>query len=203
MDSMKKIQKKIQKNGCCFYNLMLYSLTGLACSVFCCHAYSFCSLSGTYYAMKQFLFIYVPYIWSSFSSPNCLFVIANVIIVFLVGESNFMGSSGNSSSPATDLYDEYVQRSITRLRAREAADKIDEEKPHEQIVEQSVKRVHQVKDVNKEKQAKFEQAKEKDDEDREEDGLPAEELNKRVEDFIARVNKQRWLEAKSLICCKA
>ncbi|KAH9772483.1 DUF4408 domain-containing protein [Citrus sinensis] len=171
MDSMKKIQKK----GCYLYNLMLYSLTGLACSVFCCHAYS----------------------------PKCIFIIANVIIAFLVGESNFMGSSGNSSSPATDLYDEYVRRSRTRLRARVAAQKIDEKKPHEQIVERSVKRVHQVKDVDKGKQTKVEQEKEKDDGDQEEPGLPAEELNKRVEEFIARVNKQRWLEERKLICCKA
>lgn len=114
-----------------------------------------------------------------------------------------MGSSGNSSSPATDLYDEYVQRSRTRLRAGVAAQKIEEQKPHEQIVERSAKRVHQVKDVNKEKQTKIEREKEKDDEDQEEAGLPAEELNKRVEEFIARVNKQRWLEARSSICCKA
>lgn len=199
MDSMKKIQKK----GCYLYNLMLYSLTGLACSVFCCHAYRFCSLSCTYCSVEQFLFMHVPHIWSSFSSPKCIFIIANVIIAFLVGESNFMGSSGNSSSPATDLYDEYVRRSRTRLRARVAAQKIDEKKPHEQIVERSVKRVHQVKDVDKGKQTKVEQEKEKDDGDQEEPGLPAEELKKRVEEFIARVNKQRWLEERKLICCKA
>ncbi|KAE8679947.1 putative Protein HVA22 [Hibiscus syriacus] len=30
--------------------------------------------------------------------------------------------------------------------------------------------------------------------------LPAEELNKRVEEFIARVNKQRWKEAQLMVC---
>ncbi|KAF8040935.1 hypothetical protein BT93_B2991 [Corymbia citriodora subsp. variegata] len=33
----------------------------------------------------------------------------------------------------------------------------------------------------------------------EEDGIPADELKKRAEEFIARVNRQRWLEARSLM----
>ncbi|KAG5522017.1 hypothetical protein RHGRI_034283 [Rhododendron griersonianum] len=44
----------------------------------------------------------------------------------------------------------------------------------------------------------YEQDKEE-EEGRDEEGesdLPTEELNKRIEDFIAKVNRQRWLEAR-------
>ena len=55
--------------------------------------------------------------------------------------------------------------------------------------------------VEEEKEEKEEEEEKDGDEDGEEDqpGLPAEELNKRVEEFIARINKQRWLEAKLLV----
>lgn len=42
-----------------------------------------------------------------------------------------------------------------------------------------------------------------DGEAEEEAGLPVEELNKKAEEFIARVNKQMWLEAKLSVCTEA
>ncbi|KAJ4710791.1 Zinc finger E-box-binding homeobox 1 [Melia azedarach] len=190
----KLLAMKNQKKGYFIYNLMIYSLTGLACSLFCCYPYWFSSLSCS---IKQFLFIHFPYIFSSFCNPKWLFIIANVIIVFLVGESNLMSSSANSS-PANDFYDEYVER-CRRIRGTASTfpEKKEEKKPHER------QRVDEVKEVIKAKEASVEGEEEKERDGEEEAGLPTEELNKRVEEFIARVNKQRWLEARSLVCCKA
>lgn len=44
----------------------------------------------------------------------------------------------------------------------------------------------------------YEQDKEEEEgrDDEGESDLPTEELNKRIEDFIAKVNRQRWLEAR-------
>ena len=69
------------------------------------------------------------------------------------------------------------------------------------LVEESLHKVEEEKEENEEKEEKEEEEEKDGDEDGEEDqpGLPAEELNKRVEEFIARINKQRWLEAKLLV----
>lgn len=54
-----------------------------------------------------------------------------------------------------------------------------------------------------EKEKKEEEIEQEKKEEEEAAGIPAEELNKRVEAFIARVNKQRSLEARFLVCSKA
>jgi len=60
------------------------------------------------------------------------------------------------------------------------------------------------KDAHEEVKVKEDRHEEKEiSEEEEESGLPPEELNRRVEEFIARVNKQRWLQAQLLVCCKA
>lgn len=46
-----------------------------------------------------------------------------------------------------------------------------------------------------------EETMEEEDSMEEEMGLPTDELNRRVEDFIARFNMERQLEARMLVCC--
>ena len=59
------------------------------------------------------------------------------------------------------------------------------------LVEESLHKVEEEKEEKEEEEEK--------DGEEDQPGLPAEELNKRVEEFIARINKQRWLEAKLLV----
>ncbi|XWS54027.1 hypothetical protein CRYUN_Cryun10bG0053100 [Craigia yunnanensis] len=264
MDSIKvekfQAMKKYRKSQF-LHNFLLHLLAGLACSLFFSNPFWFPSLCSS---MKHFFIISLPCIWSSFFNPKCLFIVVNVIVVFLIGESRL---SGPNSSPGRDIYNEYTERS-RRLRGVSALT------PQEKIREPQEKRVEEVekkaelkevfntvedKEVNskeeneelvemkevtlggkeekeEEKEIKVkeviitevEEAKQEDrvgeetseiveeeaayeeayeDKEREifeeEVGLPAEELNKRVEEFIARVNKQRWLEAQLLVRCKA
>lgn len=185
MASVKRV-KKLQANknyekGCFFVcNLVIvYALTGLACSLFWSYPFWFSSVSC---CMTQVLFIRLLYIWSSFSNnPKWLFVVVNVIIVVLVGESNFLGSKSSSLSAVDQYYDKYVERS-KRLSG----------------LDSNYNTVQEKKEVKMDKKDQ-----EEEEEDEEEVGLPAQELNKRVEEFIARVNKQRWLEEKSIVCCPA
>ncbi|KAG4213005.1 hypothetical protein ERO13_A01G022800v2 [Gossypium hirsutum] len=214
-------------------------------------------------SMKQFAIISLPCIWSSFFNPKCLFIVVNVIVVFLVGESGLVGSK---VSPVRDVYDEYVERnrrvrgvSVSTTVPREVGDykamdseegkggfdQTDEEEEEEKGLfevkevitseaesgeEEQTREVEEeegsfeVKDIITSKVDPLEE--ERTCEIKEEKGLievqetktwkvehgrsivkdhqeiELPEFNKRVEEFIARVNKQRWMEAQLLVSCK-
>ncbi|XP_043703812.1 uncharacterized protein LOC122653917 [Telopea speciosissima] len=141
--------------------------------------------------MRSFLF-----------TPKCLFVVCNIIIIFLVGESKLVGSS--SPSPAADdIYDEYMKRSQSLRRFSSHEEKIEARNDLElPLIEETIKRVHE---DEQEERGQNEGEKENSEGDNnslngeEEPGLPPDELKQRVEDFIARVNRQRRLEAEQLI----
>lgn len=68
------------------------------------------------------------------------------------------------------------------------------------MIEESTKGDDEVTEVKERKTEEEQEVMEGDGEKEEEEaGLPAEELRKRVEEFIARVNKQRWLEGKEFV----
>ncbi|KAJ9169295.1 hypothetical protein P3X46_017502 [Hevea brasiliensis] len=221
------------------HSIFFHALIALTCSLLCSYPYWFPSLC---YSIKQFLFLSLTSTtYSSFFSPKCLFLVVNVIVVFLIGESILVGSH---SSPAGEIYDEYVERSrnlrgvpsSATLQEKEVELNLNEEKRvtivqdeqvkeeikqvieeteteefHEVEAEAQEEEVHQVEteaqeEVEAEAEAKanqteieeeYEEEKERDGE--EETSLPAEELKRRVEEFIARVNKQRWLEEARLL----
>lgn len=58
---------------------------------------------------------------------------------------------------------------------------------------------NEIHEEEEEDEQEEDKEQEKEEEEEEATWIPAEELNKRVEDFIARVNKQRWLEARFLV----
>ncbi|XP_035540629.1 uncharacterized protein LOC118344290 [Juglans regia] len=235
MNSYKKINQFL-------YNLILHSLISLSCSLLFSYPYWFPSLRCT---MKHFLSASLPNISAVFTNPKCLFVVVNVIVVFLVGESKLVASN---SSPVGDLYDEYIERSqnlrgqkystfqeireveknsetqdhgynniINHASLREEEsnrpDEKEEKKLEMNLIEDSSsstttriegKEVIKEKEKEKEKEVvKAEEEKEvnvkaEDDvelDEEEETGLPAEELNRRADEFIARVNRQMWIEA--------
>ena len=159
---------------------------------------------------KLFFIESLPKVSGIVLGPKCLFLVFNLIIVFLVGESRL-----SSSSPKPDICEEYVvhTKSLKRVSSGEGKgngcalvspplveDRRENEKEEERVL--NVKEEEEEEErVNKENEEEKEEEFGEDEEEREERGLPAEELNKRVEDFIARVYKQRRLEARMLVCC--
>lgn len=214
-----------KKSDPLFQSLIIHSLIALACSLFCSYSYSF---PNSFYTIKHLVFYSLPNTWSWFLNPSCLFMVVNFIVVFLIGESRL---SGKQSSPAADIYDEYVARAQTlRRRPSTAFQEMDDPKEenangiedHKQVDEVLLKEENDGHDEDfeeceeigienekdeeeeeeekeKEKEEEIEHELEQEQEQEEAVGMPAEELNKRVEDFIARVNKQRWLEARFLV----
>ncbi|XP_059658721.1 uncharacterized protein LOC132305052 [Cornus florida] len=141
--------------------------------------------------MSHFVFVGTQSFISVFLNPKCLFIVGNVIVVILVRESKLAVSR---PSPATEIYDEYVRRSQALRKASTYKEKKEEGKLTEKLTGQEKK--NSIETGLKKKNMQTIERDRKGDRHREEEepGLPVQELNKRVEDFIARVNKQRWLE---------
>lgn len=132
-----------------------------------------------------------------FFGPKCLFLLCNLIVIYLVTESKLMGSSPPSALPDSNVYSEYVKHSQGFRRFSSAVGGKEEEKKLEVIKEAVVEDIEEVERGGGEvKRKKGDYGL--DGEEEEEPGLPTDELNKRVEAFIARVSKQRRLEAEMM-----
>ncbi|XP_006645256.1 uncharacterized protein LOC102709973 [Oryza brachyantha] len=108
-------------------------------------------------------------------SPKCLFVVGNLIVAFLVGESR-LSPKAEPASLVNDIHEEHVKRNAaTGAKAVAAID-------HNAMVGE----------LGQGEEEEEEEEEEEDDDDEEE-----EELHQRVEDFIARVRRQRRMEDKS------
>lgn len=112
-------------------------------------------------------------------SPKCLFVVGNLIVAFLVGESR-LGSRRDDDQPAlvNEIHEEHEKKNaamVANTSTAAVAVAVVADHSHSAIVGV----------VGEEVEVKEEEEGEE------------EELHKRVEDFIARVKKQRKLEAKS------
>ncbi|KAI3467749.1 hypothetical protein Pfo_024412 [Paulownia fortunei] len=174
----------------------LYSLISLITCFFFSYPFWFPS-------MKHFLSL-LPNNTSFFLNAKCFFIAGNLIVFILIGESKLKRSSRSSS--ASDIYDEYVarsRRSYDTVNPKEINGSMKslniEEKSHgnkEKIYHEEKKkemRVCKSEVWNKSEIVRRERTKGKQEEQL---YVPREELTQRVEAFIARVNKQRLLEAK-------
>ncbi|RWR87012.1 DUF4408 domain-containing protein [Cinnamomum micranthum f. kanehirae] len=200
--ALEKLQamKRYNRKNHFLQRLFQFSLTAFVLGL--CASKGLASLCSF---MKLFFFGSLPNIGAFVFGPKCLFVLGNMIVIYLVGESKLVGSS-SSDSPTSDAYDEYVKhsRGLIKLSTKER-----KEKSEVSLVEENVEVVTETIVEDEEKKGREEEKKGREDKnmkkgvvdlDREEEfGLPADELNKRVEDFIARVNEQRKLEAKMMV----
>ena len=194
MDSkLEKIQaiKKYKRNQL-IKNLFLYSLTAFTC-LFFSSPFWLPSLSSS---MEVLLLVYVPKIPSLFFSSKFVFIAGNLIVVALIGESKIFSSE---SSPASEsYYEEYI--SNRQIKLQKVSGPV--EKKEGYIEEKKI--IWENKAVLDEK-GRVEQrvgVVEKELEDLDGDDevtLPNEDLKKRADDFIARVNKHRIL-ARELLC---
>ncbi|WOK94479.1 hypothetical protein Cni_G03181 [Canna indica] len=114
----------------------------------------------------------LPNLVAVVSAPKCLFLVGNVIVLLLVGESKLLRTS---SGPASDIYDEYMMN-------------------------------RKGKNLEQQAESRSEKGRRMAEDERDElDYLDGEEdewlceVDKRAEDFIARVNWQRKLEARRLL----
>ncbi|KAL0442837.1 UNVERIFIED_CONTAM: hypothetical protein Slati_2006400 [Sesamum latifolium] len=175
--------------------------------------------------MKHILFSFRNYI-SLCCNAKCFFIVGNLIVLVLVRESRAAKSS--RPSPASDTYDEYVARSesLSKVNSDVLVEKKEEdgdvqgvnieEKSHGNVKdasdEEKKREMRVCKTMHHEEKKRGMRAcksevwgeseivkwKEANGEKEDQLVLPREELNKRVEAFIARVNKQRLFEAKSV-----
>lgn len=122
MDSIKaqkfQAMKTYKKAHKFVYNFVVYTLTAFLSSLF--YLYMFCFPSMRQY----FLFDFLPNIYSFLLTPKFLFLLGNTIVIILfLGESSSNAGS-SSSSPATEIYDEYMEirrRNNDLIRRRHVA----------------------------------------------------------------------------------
>ncbi|KAF9671738.1 hypothetical protein SADUNF_Sadunf12G0079500 [Salix dunnii] len=181
-------------------NFFLYSLTVLTCTLFCSSPFWFPSL---FESMKLFLFVSPPKPGSVFLSPKFIFIVGNLIIFVLVGESKFFAPN---SPPATGVYyDEYIdhKRSLQTVSSVEQNKETNMEKSSKEKSSRTCENgeKNEGKGLAEGNLKVHKERKYLEEEEEEEDfSLPTEELNKRADDFIARVNRQRMVEAMLLVC---
>ena len=181
MDSIKTEKLQAMKT---LQNLILHSLTALVFALLCSYPFWFPCLCS---CVKHFAFVSLPNRMSLFFNPKCLFIVGNAIIAFLIGESKL---ACLRSSPATEIREEAFTHTVEK-----------EERLETDFAEESANKIedkYMVESVNGEVKARDDDGNGNGQENEEEEcGLPStEELNKRVENFIAKVNRQRWLEAR-------
>ncbi|XWS47787.1 hypothetical protein CRYUN_Cryun13aG0015200 [Craigia yunnanensis] len=170
----------------------LYTFIPFACSIFCSSPFWFPYLFSS---MKDLLFISLPKMSSILYSPKILFLVGNLIVVVLIGESKYFASGSSLSGDV--YYDEYVDRSRTLRNSSTLEVKKEKKmKPLEEnlkrtcLVSVTGRLVEEIREVKKQKN---------DLEGEQQLILPTEELKKRADDFIARINRQRKLEARLLL----
>ncbi|KAL5726888.1 hypothetical protein ACHQM5_000133 [Ranunculus cassubicifolius] len=178
--------------------LILYCFIVLSCCLLCSTPFWLPSLVSS---SKAFIFVSVPSIGALLFTPKCLFVVCNIIIIILIGESKYVGSS---SSTDNEIYHEYVKRTATvRTQPKPEKQEVVDTKFEITTIAEEKENINE-EQGNGGEANEVETVKEDefgDGEEKEEDvALPAEELNKKFDDFIAKVNNQRRLEARQLVC---
>ncbi|XP_052205638.1 uncharacterized protein LOC127810290 [Diospyros lotus] len=184
MDPIEPARKLLAKEK---WKMRQILIKALICSLFCSCPFWFPKLCSS---VNHFACVSLPHLKSFFVNPMCLFVVGNAIVVFLVGESKLAAGS-SSSSTSTDTHD---QEHVCNV-----------EKNHEIEPEmgfgaddKAVNKITEEDEDRDEEEYYSDDCVEEEESDGEEEaaGLATEELNKRAEDLIARVKRQRWLEAR-------
>lgn len=128
--------------------------------------------------LVSFLLTTLPDLATAFLlSPKCLFVVGNLIVAFLIAQSRLAPRSQPASVLDVDeLHEEHVKRNIAPTTAKATATTV--------VFSDDSVLVQGVWEGEKEEEEVVVEQGE-------------EELEKRVDDFIARVKRQRKLEGKS------
>ncbi|OAY67558.1 uncharacterized protein LOC109727444 [Ananas comosus] len=146
-------------------------------------------------SLNLFVVVVLPNVAASLFGPKCLFVVCNLIVVFLVSESRL---SGTYSMP--DMYEEFVRRTAVGSRTSSNSTTVADKRGSAFMQIGLVGGVEEGEGKGGGEVEGVEggccwEMEEEDDEDL------VHEWNRRFEDFIARVRKQRRLEAKRMPLC--
>ncbi|RRT46834.1 hypothetical protein BHE74_00037950 [Ensete ventricosum] len=129
--------------------------------------------------LSLFFSVSLPSIAAVISSPKCLFVVCSVIVVFLIWESKL-----SRSYQSADIYGEYIKSKVKLERQAE---------------DESKKGSVMNKALDEEDDSGGGEGMEVEYEDLDGEEEDSSEIDKKAADFIARVNWQRRLEARSLL----
>uniref|UniRef100_A0ACD5VQZ0 Uncharacterized protein n=1 Tax=Avena sativa TaxID=4498 RepID=A0ACD5VQZ0_AVESA len=177
--------------------------------------------------LRSFLFVSLPCAASGIVTPKCLFVFSNIIVVFLATESKLTQNSAAQSPGCDDDIDVVVRELAVfapSIKENHAAEETVEEERgvnvaaarmsteqlgrcgKEEMREQEGDVLLANDDgdgqrMQVEDEVLLEEVTKEEDCGEEATELPTDELNRRVEDFIARFNMERQLEARMIICC--
>ncbi|KAM3353791.1 hypothetical protein ACQJBY_024770 [Aegilops geniculata] len=130
--------------------------------------------------LVSFLLTTLPDLATAFLlSPKCFFVVGNLIVAFLIAQSRLAPRSQPASElDVDDVHEEHVKRSVAPMTGKATATSV--------VFSDDSVLVQGVWEGDKEKEEEEEVVEQGE-----------EELEKRVDDFIARVKRQRKLEGKS------
>ncbi|KAL9243386.1 hypothetical protein vseg_017280 [Gypsophila vaccaria] len=173
VDKIQALKKYKQQE---FINtLMFYPMVALICALFCTSPFWFpCLYSST----KAFFFVSIPQILTFFFNAKSLFILGNLIVVFLLKESKIKGPNSSTQQRKLDDFRDVKQPISLPLVVE-----------HEEVEEE---------EMNEDESDEVFYDDLEDNEMLEGlvcDEILSEDLNKRAEDFIAMVNKQIRLEA--------
>ncbi|CAI9775281.1 unnamed protein product [Fraxinus pennsylvanica] len=155
--------------------------------------------------MNSLSSVSLPNIFTFLFTAKFLFVVGNIIVIILIKESK--QAAGSNISPVTEIYDKYVAKNRSNYilaNKKVQEDKI--ENTEDKILHMHTEKKKEMKigtDISSIATVELALIKRGKREKEEENYIPTEELNRRVEAYIARVNRQRLLEAKSLVCRRA
>ncbi|XLU95062.1 uncharacterized protein [Arachis hypogaea] len=193
--AMKRYKRRQFLDNLCFYSLIFLSF-----SLFCCVTLCLPYLSSLVNSVN--ISGLVPILLSS----KLLFIIGNIIIFVLMFNSRLLSSSSYTSSTTNNvLYDEYINNCQMNRPQIPTHLVINAEEKFEKRVGENYSTTLEELKGNKEWVKEVTEAKEEKntDEKAEEPSLVcscSDDLNKRAEDFIARVNRQRRLELTLVHC---
>ncbi|XP_047047866.1 uncharacterized protein LOC124652863 [Lolium rigidum] len=154
--------------------------------------------------LRSLLSLSLPSAASAIVTPKqCLFIFSNIIVVFLARESKLLSQNGARSSLDDEIDSVVRELAVFEPSIKEnhagAEETVGEERGvDEAAVLMSTQQLDQC-----EKTSTTLGVKEMPGEEGEEEAseLPADELNRRVEDFIARFNMERQLEERTMVVC--
>ncbi|XP_057517071.1 uncharacterized protein LOC130798198 [Amaranthus tricolor] len=177
--------------------LLFYSILGLSFSIFCTSPFWFPPL---YSCINKIIYIYIPRIVSFFFNVTSIFILGNLIVIFLLGESKIQTSEDSS------MVRPIIQQVKSRKRhiREDILPKMDCKIEEQEVVLKLESREEEIKELSQVEEKELENIIMEDNYEEELIvNLSTEELNKRADDFIARVNKQIRLEAdrEVLSCC--
>jgi hypothetical protein len=157
--------------------------------------------------LRGLLSVSLPSAASAIVTPKqCLFIFSNIIVVFLARESKLLSQNGARSSPSGegDEIDALVRElAVFEPSIKENHAAAEETVGEERGVGEAAVLMSTQQLGHCETSSTTLGVKEMPEEEGEEEAtdLPADELNRRVEDFIARFNMERQLEERTMVVC--